>query len=92
MTAWLVGQGELLHLPADACRDRVERTTRTGFRYRTMPLWGKPEQRESGSGVRGGTGTSCKTEEEGIQNTELQFEGVCHLPREERYPTKSHRL
>lgn len=55
-----------------------------GFRYRMMELWGKPEQRESRSGVRGGTGTSCKTEEEGIQNTELRFEGVCHLPRERK--------
>lgn len=36
----------------------------------------RPEHRVHGSGVRGTTGTSCKTEEREVQGTQLRYEGV----------------
>lgn len=48
----------------------------SGVRQRMTQLWGRSKRRKNGSGLRGVSGTSGSTEEDGIQTTRPRFEGV----------------
>lgn len=87
-----VGTRRPLDLQACACKDTFESISLAGVLGTERCTFGEDLSIESSkSGVRGVTGTSS-TMEEGIQKTQLTFEGVCHLPHEGGYHMKSHRL